>query len=66
MKDVQLTNVNEYRDLGVLVDNQCLFRQHVATICQKAYRATNVLFGVSIQTMLMHLLDDTNHSLDLF
>ena len=25
MKDVQLTNVNEYRDLGVLVDNQCLF-----------------------------------------
>ena len=44
MKDVQLTNVNEYRDLGVLVDNQCLFRQHVSTICQKAYRATNVLF----------------------
>ena len=45
MKYVQLTNVNEYRDLGVLVDNQCLFRQHVSTInCQKAYRATNVLF----------------------
>ena len=44
MKDVQLSNVNEYRDLGVLVDNQCLFRQHVSTICQKAYTATNVLF----------------------
>ena len=44
MNDVQLTNVTEYRDLGVLVDNQCLFRQHVSTICQKAYRATNVLF----------------------
>ena len=68
MKDVKLTNVNEYRDLGVLVDNQCLFRQHVSTICQKAYRSTNVayFFGVSIQTMLMHLLEDTNHSLDLF
>ena len=39
MKDVQLSNVNEYRDLGVQVDNQCLFRQHVSTICQKAYRA---------------------------
>ena len=34
MNDVQLTNVTEYRDLGVLVDNQCLFRQHVSTICQ--------------------------------
>ena len=44
MNDVQLTNVTEYRDLGVLVDNQCIFRQHVSTICQKAYRATNVLF----------------------
>ena len=41
MKDVQL---NEYRDLGVLVDNQCLFRQHVSTVCQKAYRASNVFF----------------------
>ena len=36
MKDVQLTYVNDYRDIGVLVDNQCLFRQHVSTICQKS------------------------------
>ena len=41
---VQLTNVKEYRDLGVLVDNQYLFWQHVSTICQKAYRTTHVLF----------------------
>ena len=64
MNDVQLTNVTEYRDLGVLVDNQCLFRQHVSTICQKELQM--YFFGVSIPTMPMHSLEDTNHSLDLF
>ena len=44
MKDVQRTNVYEYRDIGVLVDNQYIFRQHVSTIFHKAYRATNALF----------------------
>ena len=45
LKDVNLDNVDHHKDLGVIVDNQCLFMQHVSYIfCKKAYCSTNVLF----------------------
>ena len=44
MKDVHLDTVNHYKILGVIVDDQYLFKLHVSYICQKAYRSINVLF----------------------
>ena len=44
LKGVQLLNVNEYRDLGVIVDDKCLFKQHISSICCKAYGTINVIF----------------------
>ena len=44
LKGVQLLNVNEYRDLGVIVDDKCLFKQHISSICRKAYDTINVIF----------------------
>ena len=44
LKDVNLDNVDYHKDLGVIVDNHCLFKQHVSYICKKAYCSTNVLF----------------------
>ena len=44
IKDVNLDNVDYHKDLGVIVDNHCLFKQHVSYICKKAYCSTNVLF----------------------
>ena len=41
---MQLLNVNEYRDLGVIVDDKCLFKQHISSICCKAYGTINVIF----------------------
>ncbi len=33
-----------HKDLGVIVDDPCLFKQHVSYICKKTYCSTNVLF----------------------
>ena len=44
LKDVNLDNVDYHKDLGVIVDNHCLFKQHVSYICKKAYCSSNVLF----------------------
>ena len=44
MNGVRFANVKNDRDLGVIVDNNCLFRNHVSSICQKAYATINVLF----------------------
>ena len=44
IKHVNLVNVSEYRDLGVLVEKNCLYRQHISTVCHKAYRTINVIF----------------------
>ena len=33
LKDVNLDNVDYHKDLGVIVDNHCLFKQHVSYIC---------------------------------
>ena len=44
LKDVNLDNVDYHKDLGVIVDNHCLFKQHVSYICKKAYCSTNVLY----------------------
>ena len=32
LKDVNLDNVDYHKDLGVIVDNNCLFKQHVSYI----------------------------------
>ena len=44
MNGARLVNVNNYCDIVVIVDNNCLFRNHVSSICQKAYVTINVLF----------------------
>ena len=44
LKDVNLDNVDYHKDLGVIVDNHCLFKQYVSYICKKAYCSSNVLF----------------------
>ena len=44
LKDVNLDNVDHHKDLGVIVDGHCLFKQHMFYICKKAYCSTNVLF----------------------
>ena len=41
---IQLSNVNEFRDLGVIVDSHCIFKQHILQICRKAYVSINVIF----------------------
>ena len=43
LKRVQLLHVNEYLDLGVIVDDKCLFKQHISSICRKAYITINVI-----------------------
>ena len=43
LKYVNLDNADYHKDLGVIVDNHCLFKQHVSYICKKAYCSTNVL-----------------------
>ena len=40
----QLLNVKEFRDLGIIVDADCLFKQHISHICRKAYCSINVIF----------------------
>ena len=44
LKDVNLDNVDHHKDLGVIVDDHCPFKQQVSYICKKAYCSTNVLF----------------------
>ena len=41
---VQLLNVKEFRDLGIIVDADCLFKQHISHIYRKAYCSINVIF----------------------
>ena len=41
---MNLDNVDHHKDLGVIVDDHCLFKQHVSYICKKAYCSINVLF----------------------
>ena len=40
----QVFNVNEYRDLGVIMDDKCLFKQHISSICRKAYITISAMF----------------------
>ena len=44
LNGVQLQNVKEFRDLGIIVDADCLFKQHISHICRKAYCSINVIF----------------------
>ena len=44
LNGVQLLNVKEFRDLGIIVDADCLFKQHISHICRKAYCSINVIF----------------------
>ena len=44
LNGVQLLNVKEFRDLGIIVDVDCLFKQHISQICRKAYFSINVIF----------------------
>ena len=44
LKDVNLDNVDHHKDLGVIVDDHRLFKQHVSYICKNVYCSTNVLF----------------------
>ena len=44
LNGVQLLNVKESRDLGIIVDADCLFKQHISHICRKAYCSINVIF----------------------
>ena len=44
LNGVQLLNVKEFRDLGIIVDADCLFKQHISHICRKAYFSINVIF----------------------
>ena len=44
LKDVNLDNVDHHKDVAIIVDDHCLFKQHVSYICKKAYCFTNVLF----------------------
>ena len=43
LNGVQLLNVKEFRDLGIIVDADCLFKQHISHICRKAYFSINVI-----------------------
>ena len=43
-EDMNLDNVNHHKDLGVIVDYHCLFKQHVSYICKKAYSSTTIPF----------------------
>jgi hypothetical protein len=36
--------VSSCRDLGIQIDQNCLFKQHITNICKKAYAIINVLF----------------------
>ena len=44
LNGVQLLNVKEFRDLGIIVDADCLFKKHISHICRKAYCSINVIF----------------------
>ena len=44
MHTVQLPNVNECLDLGVLVDSHFNCKQNISHICRKAYMSINVIF----------------------
>ena len=44
LNGVQLLNVKEFRDLGIIVDADCLFKQNMSHICRKAYCSINVIF----------------------
>ena len=44
LNGVQLLNVKEFRDLGIIVDTDCLFKQHISHICRKAYFSISVIF----------------------
>ena len=35
----------QLQDLGVIVHDKCLFKQHVSSICRKAYSTINVIFS---------------------
>ena len=41
---MNLDTVDHHKYLGVIVDDHCLFKQHVSYICKKAYCSINVLF----------------------
>ena len=43
MKVVPLLNVSEFRDLGVIIDSHCIFKQHIPLTCRKAYICINVI-----------------------
>ena len=34
LKDVNLDNVDHHKDVGVIVDNHCLSKQHLSCICK--------------------------------
>ena len=61
LKGLQLLNVNEYRDLGVIVHDKCLFKQHISSICRKAYSIINVIFAVFILLTSVLSLRHINH-----
>ena len=44
LKGAQLLNVIVYRELGVPVDDHCLFKQNISSICCKACSTINIIF----------------------
>ena len=70
MNGVNLQNVSEFRDLGVIVDTKCLFKQHVSNICRKAYTSINIIFicfhtahvpslSIAYKAFVRHILEYT-------
>ena len=44
LNGAQLLNVKKFRDLGIIVYVDCLFKQHISHICRKAYFSINAIF----------------------
>jgi len=44
LNDKPIANVSSCRDLGVCMDQSCLFKQHIMNICKKAYALINMIF----------------------
>ena len=55
LNGVQLLNVKEFRDLGIIVDADCLFKQHISHICRKAYCSINVIFSDAFIPLTLQL-----------
>ena len=44
INNIQLENVNFFKDLGIIFENNLLFNKHIDYICKKAYFSLNYIF----------------------